>query len=340
MAIMVTGVAGFIGFHVAQRLLAEGHHVIGVDNLTPYYSVDLKEARLSRLRMDPAFIEERLDLADSLTTAELFRRHDVSHVVHLAAQAGVRHSFTHPNDYIQSNLVAFGNVLEACRHAGVAHLVFASSSSVYGSTSPIPFSVQDRVDAPMNLYAATKKANETLAYSYSYLYGMPTTGLRFFTVYGPWGRPDMAYFRWADAILDGREIDLHNHGDHWRDFTYISDIVDGVLAALWSSSMPAPIEPDRPDVRFRLYNLGNNQPVHLLEFLKTLERHLGVPARVRMLPLQRGEVLTTYADIRESTTDLGFLPKVDVDQGLGEFVEWYLAYHRIPRAAFATSSAA
>jgi len=330
MPILVTGAAGFIGYHVARRLLEDGEVVIGVDNLNAYYSVELKEARLAQLRTFPTFVEERVDLADDAATAELFARHDPAQVIHLAAQAGVRYSIDHPEEYIHSNLVAYCNVLEACRRAHVEHLVFASSSSVYGSSTPVPFSVRERVDEPMNLYAATKKANEVLARAYSYLYRLPVTGLRFFTVYGPWGRPDMAYFRWTEAILNGREIDLHNHGNHWRDFTYITDIVDGVMAALRTAPAPGSAADDGP-APFRLYNLGNHQPVHILDFLRTLERCLGVPARVRMLPRQPGEILTTYADIDESTRDLGFRPHTSIDQGLRRFVDWYLAYHSMPR---------
>lgn len=329
MAILVTGTAGFIGFHVAQRLLEEGHSVVGVDNLTPYYSVALKESRLEMLRAYSAFTEERLDLAVGDAVDRLFRQYSLDEVVHLAAQAGVRHSITHPHEYVRNNLLGFSNLVEACQRAKVRHLVFASSSSVYGSGATVPFSIRERVDEPMNLYAATKKANEVVAHSYSYLHGLPATGLRFFTVYGPWGRPDMAYYRWADAIVRGREIDLHNNGDHWRDFTYITDIVDGVIAALRTSSALQPHAVANCGAPFRVYNLGNHRPVHLKTFLRVLEDHLGICAKVRMLPHQRGEALATFADIQESTEELGFLPKTTVDEGLGRFVEWYLDYHGV-----------
>lgn len=333
MSILVTGTAGFIGFHVAKRLLDEGHDVVGVDNLTPYYSVALKTSRLDLLRDYSGFTEERLDLAVGESVDWLFAKHDLQEVVHLAAQAGVRHSMTHPQEYIRNNLMGFANLVEACRRENVQHLVFASSSSVYGANATVPFSVRERVDEPMNLYAATKKANEVLAYSYSYLHGLPATGLRFFTVYGPWGRPDMAYYRWADAITQGREIDLHNDGNHWRDFTYITDIVEGVVSALRASRA---LESDdaKPDVvPFRLYNLGNHKPVHLMQFLNILEGHLGISAKVRKLPYQRGEAHTTFADIQESTTDLGFLPTISVQEGLGRFVQWYMSYSDQSRTA-------
>ncbi len=315
MKVLVTGVAGFIGMHVAERLLARGDAVVGVDNLNDYYEVALKEARLSRLAPDSAFVMRRLDIADREGMAELFRTERPDAVVHLAAQAGVRYSLKNPLAYADSNLLGFVNVLEGCRHAGVKHLVYASSSSVYGGNTKVPFSEDDNVDHPVSLYAATKKANELMAYSYSHLYGIPATGLRFFTVYGPWGRPDMAYFSFTQAILAGRPIEVFNHGRMQRDFTYIDDITEGVIRVL---DKPATGTPPHT-----VYNIGNHQPVELMTFIDILETALGKKAVRHFLPMQDGDVPITYADTAKLRAAVGFAPSTPLDVGLGRFVEWY-----------------
>lgn len=335
MNVLVTGVAGFIGFHVAQRLLARGDTVVGLDNLNPYYDARLKEARLAQLTNHPGFHFLRLDLADRDGMTRLFADHRPERVVHLAAQAGVRYSLTNPHAYIESNLVGFLHILEGCRHGEVQHLVYASSSSVYGANTKMPFSVHDNVDHPVSLYAASKKANELMAHTYSHLYGLPTTGLRFFTVYGPWGRPDMALFLFTQAILAGHPIEVFNEGKMRRDFTYIDDIVEGVVRVLdtipqphprWSSLTP---DPGTGRASYRIYNIGNNQPVELLDFIGTLERCLGRTATKNLLPMQPGDVRETYADVDDLMRDVGFRPATPIATGIARFVEWYRAYYQV-----------
>lgn len=317
MKVFITGCAGFIGMFVGERLLGRGDSVVGIDNVNDYYPVALKEARLARLRAKPGFSCHRLDIADRHGMAELFDRERPDAVVHLAAQAGVRYSLVNPLAYADSNLLGFVNVLEGCRHAGVRHLVYASSSSVYGGNTRLPFAETDNVDRPVSLYAATKKANELMAYSYSHLYALPATGLRFFTVYGPWGRPDMAYFKFTQAILAGRPIEVYNHGRMLRDFTYIDDIAEGVIRVL---DRPADGTPPHS-----LYNIGNHQPMPLLDFIDLLERALGKKAEMTFLPMQDGDVPATYADTEALRQAVGFAPSTPVDVGIGNFVEWYLS---------------
>jgi UDP-glucuronate 4-epimerase len=338
MNVLVTGVAGFIGMHVAQRLLARGDRVTGVDCINDYYDVWLKQARLAQLEGRPGFAFLRLDLADRVAVAELFARGGIEAVVHLAAQPGVRYSLKNPHAYIESNVAGFINVLEGCRHHPVRHLVYASSSSVYGGNVRMPFSEHDNVDHPVSLYAATKKANELMAHTYSHLYGIATTGLRFFTVYGPWGRPDMAYFSFTEAILAGRPIDVFNHGRMQRDFTYIDDIVTGVVAVLDRPAVADPkFDAARPDpaashAPYRIYNIGNHQPVPLMRFIETLERALGRQAEKRFLPMQDGDVPATYADIDALQALAGFAPTTGIEEGLGRFVAWYRDYYGTPAA--------
>jgi len=339
MIILVTGAAGFIGMHVAHHLLARGDEVVGVDNLNDYYDVALKRARLDTLQAHPRFRFEKLDLADTDAAAALFARERCPRVVHLAAQAGVRYSLSNPQAYAQSNLAGFLNVLEACRHHGVEHLVFASSSSVYGANTALPYSTHAGADHPVSLYAATKKANELMAHAYSHLYRLPVTGLRFFTVYGPWGRPDMAYAIFTRAILDGQPIDVFNHGRMQRDFTYIDDVVEGVVRVLDRVPAADPaFDPARPDpatshAPYRLYNIGNHTPVELGVFIATLERLLQRTAKKNLLPMQPGDVLETFADVADLQRDVGFAPSTPLDTGLARYIEWYRAYHRIPAAA-------
>ncbi len=332
MRILVTGAAGFIGYHLAKRLLTDGHEVIGIDNLNDYYSVQLKKDRLSFLA-HPHFTFRRLEIADAAALEALFAAHKFNQVVHLAAQAGVRYSLENPAAYIQSNLVAFGNLLECCRKYPVNHLVYASSSSVYGLNSKMPFSVRDNADHPASLYAATKKSNELMAHAYSYLYGLPATGLRFFTVYGPWGRPDMALFKFTKAILEGNPIDVYNHGKMERDFTYIDDIIEGVVRVLkqpptatadWDAVRPDPASSPAP---YRLYNIGNNSAVSLDEFICALEQILGKQAVRNNLPLQPGDVPSTYADISDLNSATGFYPSTPLKAGLEKFTSWYLEYY-------------
>jgi UDP-glucuronate 4-epimerase len=319
--VLITGAAGFIGMFVAERLLARGDEVIGIDNLNDYYDVALKEARLARLAPNPGFRFVRLDLADRDGMATLFAAEKPDAVINLAAQAGVRYSLKNPHAYADSNLLGFVNVLEGCRHGGVKHLVYASSSSVYGGNTKVPFAETDNVDHPVSLYAATKKANELMAYSYSHLYAIPSTGLRFFTVYGPWGRPDMAYFSFTKAILAGKPIDVFNHGDMRRDFTYIDDIAEGVVRVLDR-------QPDG-EPPHRLYNIGNHQPVELMTFIDILERELGRKAIRNFLPMQDGDVPQTYADTAALQQDVGFAPATPLDEGLKRFVAWYRDYYRV-----------
>ena len=331
--ILVTGAAGFIGFHLSQRLLADGHHVVGLDNLNDYYEVQLKLDRLAQLEGHPAFTFFKLSLEDREAIEQLFRDGRFDVVVNLAAQAGVRYSLKNPHAYIDSNIVGFINILEGCRHTGVKHLVYASSSSVYGANTRMPFSVHHNVDHPISLYAATKKANELMAHTYSALYGLPTTGLRFFTVYGPWGRPDMALFTFTRAILEGRPIDVYNHGKMQRDFTYIDDIIEGIVRVCgqtpasnpaWDGATPDPGTSFAP---YRIYNIGNNNPVELLHFIETLEQCLGRKAVKNLLPIQPGDVPATYADVDDLMHDVGFRPATGIEEGIGRFVEWYRQYY-------------
>jgi UDP-glucuronate 4-epimerase len=333
--VLVTGAAGFIGYHVSERLLAMGRRVVGVDNLNDYYDPALKEARLSRLRRHEHFDFQRLDVADGPGLRQLFDREGFAGVVHLAAQAGVRYSLQNPGAYIQSNLVGFGHILEGCRHTKVGHLVYASSSSVYGANTRAPFSIHDNIDHPLSLYAATKKANELMAHSYANLYGLPVSGLRFFTVYGPWGRPDMAMFLFASAILAGRPIDVFNHGQMRRDFTYVDDIVEGVVRVLDKPATPNPSwRGDAPDpgtsfAPYRVYNIGNHQPVELMELIALIEELLGKKAEKRFLELQPGDVPATYADIAALEEAVGFRPSTPLREGVSRFLDWYRSYFHL-----------
>ena len=333
MKVLVTGAAGFIGMHTTERLLAAGHEVTGIDNLDPYYDVGLKRARLGRLRRHPGFTALEFDLADATALGAVFRNTAFDRVIHLAAQPGVRYSITHPHAYAQANLVAFLNVLEACRHAHTPHLVYASSSSVYGGNTRLPFAEHDAADHPVSLYAATKRANELMAHSYSHLYGLPATGLRFFTVYGPWGRPDMSPMLFARAICDGRPIDVFNGGAMSRDYTYVDDIAEGVVRVMdaipgadpaFDSSSPDPATSNAP---WRLYNIGNHQSVPLLEFIETLERALGRTAIKRMLPMQPGDVVATRADVDDLMQAVGFAPSTPLAAGIERFVAWFREYY-------------
>ena len=335
MKILITGVAGFIGFHVAERLLAQGHVVVGLDNLNDYYDVNLKWARLARIESRPNFRFIRLDLADRAAMAELFAREKFERVIHLGAQAGVRYSIDNPHAYADANLVGHLNVLEGCRQNGVGHLLYASSSSVYGLNRKTPFSTSDSVDHPVSLYAATKKANELMSHSYAHLYDLPTTGLRFFTVYGPWGRPDMALFKFTQAILAGHPIDVYNQGDMRRDFTYIDDIAEAVVRLMtviptrnpdWTVESGSPAESSAP---YRVYNIGNSQPVQLTEFIHELELALGVSAKMNLLPMQPGDVLETSADTSALAAAIGFKPHTPLADGLARFVGWYRDYYRL-----------
>ena len=335
MHILVTGAAGFIGFHLARRLLLQGHSVVGLDNLDAYYNVQLKRDRLARLEQHAAFTFARTDLANDKVLNALCQAHNFSHVAHLAAQAGVRHSINKPQSYIRSNLVGFGNILEACRNYAVRHLVFASSSSVYGLNEKLPHSVQDNTDHPASLYAASKKANELMAHAYSHLYGLPCTGLRFFTVYGPWGRPDMAPHLFTEAILKGDPIKVFNHGDMQRDFTYIDDIVEGVARVInlipapdpaWRAEDPGPATSSAP---WRIYNIGNNQSVKLMDFIAALEQALGCEGIKKFMPMQPGDVRTTYADIDDFRSHTGFSPSTPLAEGLAKFVAWHRDYYKI-----------
>ena len=333
--ILVTGAAGFIGYHVSRRLLARGDEVVGLDNLNDYYDVRLKHARLNQLEGQKGFSFRQIDLGDRGAMARLFAEDRLQKVVHLAAQAGVRYSLTNPHAYIDSNVSGFMNVLEGCRHNAIEHLVYASSSSVYGANTAMPFSVHQNVDHPVSLYAATKKANELMAHTYAHLYGLPCTGLRFFTVYGPWGRPDMALFLFTRAILEGRPIDVFNHGKMRRDFTYIDDIVEGVIrtldhtaapAANWSGDRPDPATSRAP---YRLYNIGNHNPVELMYLIETLEKTLGKKAEKNMLPIQPGDVPATYADVEALTQDVGFKPATPIETGVKNFVDWYREFYKV-----------
>jgi len=329
--VLVTGAAGFVGYHVAERLLASGGTVVGVDSLNDYYDPALKQARLARLRRHPNFSFEQLDLADAAMTAKLFDSHRPWRVIHLAAQAGVRYSLTNPQAYAGANLVGFLNVLEGCRAVTVEHLVYASSSSVYGANEKLPFSVSDRVDHPVSLYAATKKSNELMAHVYAHLYAIPSTGLRFFTVYGPWGRPDMAYYSFAKRMLAGHAIEVFNYGNLERDFTYIDDIVEGVVRI--ANVIPGLAGPSRAQGPHAIYNIGNSQPIRLLEFIETLARVLGVTPKLEMKPMQPGDVPATYADTSALEEAVGFSPHTPLEEGLRRFAEWYRDYHQAPASS-------
>jgi UDP-glucuronate 4-epimerase len=332
MKVLVTGSAGFIGSALSLRLLERGDEVVGIDNLNDYYDVELKKARLRRTADYEGFTDVRIDLEDRDRVAATFARHSPQRVVNLAAQAGVRYSLVNPHAYVDTNLVGFVNILEGCRHHHVEHLVYASSSSVYGSNTHMPFSVHDNVDHPVSLYAASKKANELMAHTYSHLYRLPTTGLRFFTVYGPWGRPDMALFLFTRNILAGEPIEVFNYGNHRRDFTYIDDIVEGVIRVLdrvpepdpqWSGDHPDSATSNAP---YRLYNIGNNQPVELMRYIEVLESRLGRTAEKKLLPLQPGDVPDTYADVADLVRDVGYMPKTSIEDGIANFVDWYRDY--------------
>ncbi|OOG39270.1 NAD-dependent epimerase [Rhodanobacter sp. C05] len=333
MRILVTGTAGFIGAALAQRLLARGDVVYGYDNHNDYYDPALKEARLARFADHSNYTHQRADLADAAALDHAFATFKPQRVVNLAAQAGVRYSLRNPRAYVQSNLVGFINILEVCRHGGVEHLVYASSSSVYGANRKLPFAVEDAVDHPVSLYAASKKANELMAHAYSHLYGLPTTGLRFFTVYGPWGRPDMSPILFADRISRGEPIDVFNHGNHSRDFTYVDDIVEGVIHALDHPAEPDPgynaelPNPGTSNAPYRVYNIGNDQPVQLLRFIELLEQHLGRTVEKRLLPMQPGDVPDTWADVSALRRDVGYAPNTSIEQGVEKFVAWYREYH-------------
>ncbi len=335
MKVLVTGSAGFIGFHTAKALLDRGDQVVGIDNLNDYYDVSLKKARLAQLEGRNGFSFIKMDIADRSGLEDLFRQEKFDKVVHLAAQAGVRYSIDHPHTYADSNLSGFLNILEGCRHNDVQHLVFASSSSVYGANTAQPFSIHQSADHPVSLYGATKKANELMAHTYAYLYGLPVTGLRFFTVYGPWGRPDMALFKFTKNILAGEPIDVFNNGDHARDFTYVDDIVEGVVRCVdhvaednpgWDGDKPDPATSTAP---YRLYNIGNNNPVRLMDFIGAIEKTLGKTAEKNFLPKQPGDVTETFADIDDLVADIGYRPKTGIEDGIGNFIAWYKSYYDV-----------
>ncbi len=333
--VLVTGTAGFIGFHLSKRLLKEGFSVVGLDNLNDYYDVNLKKSRLEILEKEKDFAFVNASLEDNDALQSVFRSHSPSYVVNLAAQAGVRYSLTNPHAYVQANLVGFVNILEACRHHKVKHLVYASSSSVYGSNTRMPFSVSDNVDHPVSLYAASKKANELMAHTYSHLYKLPTTGLRFFTVYGPWGRPDMALFLFTKAILEDRPIDVFNYGKMKRDFTYIDDIIEGVYRVMknvpvenpdWQGDNPDPAVSSAP---YKIYNIGNNEPVELGDFISEIEKCLGKEAQKNMMPIQPGDVPATYANVDALMNDVGFKPATSIQTGIRNFINWYREYYKV-----------
>ena len=335
MRILVTGAAGFIGFHTAKALLDRGYEVVGLDNLNSYYDVRLKEARLAELKGRNGFHFTKGDIVDRDGMAAFFAEHRPDRVIHLAAQAGVRHAFNHPHDYVDANVSGFLNILEGCRQNGVGHLVFASTSAVYGANTQMPFSVHQNVDHPVSLYGATKKANELMAHSYSHLFGIPTTGLRFFTVYGPWGRPDMSLFMFTDRILKGEPIDVFNFGHHARDFTYIDDIVEGVVRVMdkvpepdpeWSGDAP---DPASSSARYRLYNIGNNNPVALEHFIGCIEKAVGKTAIKNYLPLQPGDIPRTFADVAALENAVGFKPGTPIEEGVARFVAWYRLYYKV-----------
>ncbi|MFK8068846.1 MAG: NAD-dependent epimerase [Gammaproteobacteria bacterium] len=335
MKILVTGAAGFIGSTLSHKLLARGDEIVGLDNMNDYYDVSLKQARLDRLTPSNNFKFIKLDIADQAGMKAMFEEEKFDRVVHLAAQAGVRYSLENPQAYIDANIVGFTNILEGCRHNKVENLVYASSSSVYGANTSMPFSIHDNIDHPVSLYAASKKANELMAHTYSHLFGLPTTGLRFFTVYGPWGRPDMSLFMFTKNILEGKPIDVFNYGDHQRDFTYVDDIVEGVTRCVdtiatsnpeWSGDKPDPGTSKAP---YRVYNIGNNDPVHLMTFIETLENALGKKAEKNMLPLQAGDVPATYANVEDLVNDMGYKPETKLETGIQNFVNWYKEFYKV-----------
>jgi UDP-glucuronate 4-epimerase len=335
MRILVTGAAGFIGSRLSERLLERGDEVVGIDNLNDYYAVSLKKARLARLLPHATFDCHKIDVADLASLNTVFEKTSPQRVMHLAAQAGVRYSIENPHAYIESNIVGFMNILESCRHHTIENLVYASSSSVYGANTNMPFSVHDNVDHPVSMYAATKKSNELMAHSYSHLYQLPTTGLRFFTVYGPWGRPDMSLFLFTKNILEGKPIDVFNFGNHRRDFTYVDDIVEGVIRCIdtvatsaenWTGDHPDPGTSRAP---YRLYNIGNNSPVELMDFIAAIEKGLGIEAKKNMLPLQLGDVPDTYADVQALVDDLGYKPATAIEDGIANFISWYKDYYKV-----------
>ncbi len=334
MNFLVTGAAGFIGFHVSQRLLAAGHQVVGIDNLNDYYDVSLKQARLDQILPHPAFTFIKMDLADRQAISSLFEQHAFERVIHLAAQAGVRYSIDNPHAYADANLIGHLNILEGCRHHKIGHLLYASSSSVYGLNRKMPFSTDDTVDHPVSLYAATKKANELMSHTYSHLYQLPTTGLRFFTVYGPWGRPDMALFKFTRAMLAGEAIDVYNRGEMTRDFTYIDDIAEAIVRlqavvpqpdSAWSVEQGSPASSSAP---YRVYNIGNSQPTRLMAYIESLEKALGIEAQKNMLPMQPGDVLGTSADTQPLYDAINFRPQTSVEQGVQQFVDWYRDFYQ------------
>jgi UDP-glucuronate 4-epimerase len=333
--VLVTGTAGFIGNALAIRLLDRGDEVIGLDNVNDYYDPSLKEARLDRIKNHPNFTEERISLEERAEVERVFQQHKPQRVVNLAAQAGVRYSLENPQAYIDANIVGFVNILEGCRHHNVEHLVYASSSSVYGANESMPFSVHDNVDHPVSLYAASKKSNELMAHTYSHLFGLPTTGLRFFTVYGPWGRPDMALFMFTKNILEGKPIDVFNYGKHQRDFTYIDDIVEGVIRTLDHTASPNPdwsgANPDSATSKapYRIYNIGSNNPCELLRYIELIEENVGKKADKNMLPMQPGDVLATYADVDALINDVDYKPSTPLEQGVAKFVEWYRDFYKV-----------
>ncbi|ACS81879.1 NAD-dependent epimerase [Maridesulfovibrio salexigens] len=335
MKVLVTGAAGFIGFHLSKRLLAEGHEVVGLDILNDYYDVNVKKNRLKQIEDNDKFTFAYMDMADREAMEKLFAKEKFTHVVNLAAQAGVRYSLINPQAYIDSNVVGFMNILEGCRHNGVEHLVYASSSSVYGLNTNMPFSIHDNVDHPISMYAATKKSNELMAHSYSHLFNIPTTGLRFFTVYGPWGRPDMALFLFTKAIFEDKPINVFNHGKMLRDFTFIDDIVEGVVRVMKNTAKPnADWSGDAPDpgtspAPFRIYNIGNNQPTELMRYIEVLEDCIGKKAEKNMMPLQAGDVPSTYANVDDLVRDVDFKPETTVEEGIAKFVEWYRGYYNV-----------
>lgn len=332
---LITGCAGFIGFHLSERLLREGHMIIGLDNLNDYYDVTLKNARLAILNTKNKFTFIKASLEDTTAINKVFSENSFDAVINLAAQAGVRYSLENPRAYIDANIVGFLNILEACRHNKIGHLIYASSSSVYGANTTVPFSVHHNVDHPLSLYAATKKSNELMAHTYSHLYGVPVTGLRFFTVYGPWGRPDMALFLFTKAITEGKPIKVFNHGKMLRDFTYVDDIVEGIVRLTrkkpvsnpeWTGEKP---DPGTSNSSYKIYNIGNNQPVELCEFISILEKKLGIEAVKEYLPMQPGDVPRTYADVDDLMRDVGFKPSTSIEDGIGRFVEWYKDYYKV-----------
>ena len=333
MTTLITGAAGFIGYSLSLRLLQMGKPVYGIDTLNSYYDVQIKQDRLAQLKAFEQFTFEQLDVSDRTRTPQLFEQHSFDCVVHLAAQAGVRYSLENPLAYADSNLLGFVNILEGCRHSKVGHLVFASSSSVYGKNRKVPFSTEDRVDYPVSLYAATKKANELMAHSYSHLYDLPMTGLRFFTVYGPWGRPDMAYFKFVDAIAKGRPIDVYNHGEMKRDFTYIDDVVEGIIRVMARPTVGLSVAKAKSKqtttAPYKIYNIGNHSPVTLMDFITTIEQAMGKTAEKNMMPMQPGDVPATYADVQELMDDVGFKPDTPLSEGIEKFVTWYRDYYDV-----------